>query len=145
MGSVTLSRSYTSSCIEEFGDQRPCVRRESTETPARLAAPLPEARQPWAVKTRPRSSTAQPAAFVRRLLMSLTDLPVRLSRMLPHRSMLRVDRALALADRCPAAWSQMVGGWVRDPLIERSESAREAFVSAARAAAPLHAPPLTPS
>ncbi|MFI7100857.1 hypothetical protein ACIBK8_15980 [Streptomyces sp. NPDC050161] len=47
----------------------------------------------------------------------------------------QVDQTVALADRCPAAWPQLVGGWIRDPLMERAESAREAFVAAARAMA----------
>ncbi|MGW7269405.1 hypothetical protein ACWGH5_02730 [Streptomyces sp. NPDC054864] len=44
-----------------------------------------------------------------------------------------VEQILALADRCPAAWPQLIGGWARDPLIERVTSHREDFVTAARA------------
>ncbi|MFE4331375.1 hypothetical protein ACFRQM_18670 [Streptomyces sp. NPDC056831] len=53
---------------------------------------------------------------------------------------MQVTQALSLADRCPATWDQLIGGWVRDPLIERLESHRKDFVTAARAAS-LAAPP----
>ncbi|MGW1847094.1 hypothetical protein [Streptomyces sp. NPDC001966] len=49
-------------------------------------------------------------------------------------------QALSLVDRCPAMWEQLIGGWVRDPLIERLETHRKDFVIAARAAG-LTAPP----
>ncbi|MGC5394981.1 hypothetical protein ACPXCP_04435 [Streptomyces sp. DT20] len=52
---------------------------------------------------------------------------------------MRVPQALRLVDRCPAMWDQLIGGWVRDPLIERVES-RKDFVAAARAAS-LTVPP----
>ncbi|GAA0418324.1 hypothetical protein [Streptomyces luteireticuli] len=48
----------------------------------------------------------------------------------------QVDQTLALADECPSTWNQLIGGWIRDPLIESAESARDAFVTAARTAAP---------
>ncbi|MGG7569377.1 hypothetical protein [Streptomyces sirii] len=44
----------------------------------------------------------------------------------------QVDQALELADRCPSTWNQLIGGWLRDPLMDSAESAREAFVTAAR-------------
>ncbi|MGW3563340.1 hypothetical protein ACWDSL_05470 [Streptomyces sp. NPDC000941] len=47
----------------------------------------------------------------------------------------QVAQTLALADRCPAAWPQLIGGWIRDPLIERSETVRTAFVTTARTTA----------
>jgi hypothetical protein len=53
---------------------------------------------------------------------------------------MQVAQALSLVDRCPAMWDQLIGGWVRDPLIERLESHRKSFVTAARAAS-LAAPP----
>ncbi|MGH4032108.1 hypothetical protein ACQB60_24605 [Actinomycetota bacterium Odt1-20B] len=46
----------------------------------------------------------------------------------------QIIQVLALADRCPAGWDRLIGGWARDPLMERVESAREDFVTAARAA-----------
>ncbi|MFD8749598.1 hypothetical protein ACFV0O_01225 [Kitasatospora sp. NPDC059577] len=45
-------------------------------------------------------------------------------------------RVLALADRCPSSWSAMVGGLVRDPLMERFTSLRTEFVDAARSVRP---------
>ncbi|MFB7475194.1 hypothetical protein [Kitasatospora sp. NPDC056184] len=45
-------------------------------------------------------------------------------------------RVLALADRCPASWSAMVGGPVRDPLMERLASLRAAFLDATRSTQP---------
>ncbi|MFE2145460.1 hypothetical protein ACFXA3_27615 [Streptomyces sp. NPDC059456] len=56
----------------------------------------------------------------------------------------QVEQTVALANRCPAAWPELVGGWVRDPLMERAESAREAFVAAARAAIPDSTAPASP-
>lgn len=53
----------------------------------------------------------------------------------------QVDQTLSLVDRCPAAWDLLIGGWVRDPLIERLESRRKTFVTTARAAS-LTAPSL---
>ncbi|MFF1505371.1 hypothetical protein ACFVZR_37380 [Streptomyces sp. NPDC058316] len=53
---------------------------------------------------------------------------------------MQVAQALTLVDRCPAMWDQLIGGWVRDPLIERLESRRKDFVTAVRAAS-LTAPP----
>ncbi|MEE1807664.1 hypothetical protein [Streptomyces sp. BE133] len=53
---------------------------------------------------------------------------------------MQVAQALSLVDRCPAMWDQLIGGWVRDPLIERLESHRKDFVTVARAAS-LAAPP----
>ncbi|WP_405814408.1 hypothetical protein OG241_07345 [Streptomyces sp. NBC_01390] len=44
----------------------------------------------------------------------------------------QVDQALELANRCPSTWDQLVGGWLRDPLMDSAESAREAFMTAAR-------------
>ncbi|MEV6209595.1 hypothetical protein [Kitasatospora sp. NPDC051914] len=41
-------------------------------------------------------------------------------------------RVLALADRLPGSWSQMIGGFVRDPLMERFTSVRTPFVKAVR-------------
>ncbi|MFJ6865269.1 hypothetical protein ACIQRS_13965 [Streptomyces termitum] len=50
---------------------------------------------------------------------------------------------LAVVDRVPAAWSRMIGGPVRDPLMERFASLRAPFVEAARAAQSL-VPPAEP-
>ncbi|GGK29416.1 hypothetical protein GCM10011583_71710 [Streptomyces camponoticapitis] len=47
---------------------------------------------------------------------------------------MQVARALSLADRCPAMWDRLIGGWVRDPLMEGLESHHTDFVTAARAA-----------
>lgn len=44
----------------------------------------------------------------------------------------QVDQTLELADRCPSTWNRLIGGWIRDPLMDSTESAREAFVTAAR-------------
>lgn len=44
-----------------------------------------------------------------------------------------VKQILALADRSPGAWPLLIGGWLRDPLIERIKSHREDFLTAARA------------
>ncbi|MEE4496385.1 hypothetical protein [Streptomyces sp. BE230] len=55
---------------------------------------------------------------------------------------MQVTQALRLVDRCPAMWDQLIGGWVRDPLIERVENHRKDFVDAARAAS-LTVPPGT--
>ncbi|MEV7603089.1 hypothetical protein AB0O91_37545 [Kitasatospora sp. NPDC089797] len=41
-------------------------------------------------------------------------------------------RLLALADRLPAGWSQLIGGYFRDPLMERFAELRAPFVEAAR-------------
>ncbi|WP_405419115.1 hypothetical protein [Streptomyces erythrochromogenes] len=46
-------------------------------------------------------------------------------------------RVLAVADRVPAAWSQMIGGLGRDLLMERFASLRTSYVEAARSAQPL--------
>ncbi|MFI1018160.1 hypothetical protein [Streptomyces sp. NPDC020965] len=43
-------------------------------------------------------------------------------------------RVLALADRCPPAWSRMIGGFVRDPLMEGYTALRTQFVESARSA-----------
>ena len=51
-----------------------------------------------------------------------------------------VSRVLAVADRCPPAWSQMIGGLVRDPLMEQFASLRTPFIEAARLAQPLVSP-----
>ncbi|MEU0402498.1 hypothetical protein ABZ318_20100 [Streptomyces sp. NPDC006197] len=48
-----------------------------------------------------------------------------------------VVRVLAVVDRVPAAWSRMIGGPVRDPLMERFAFLRAPFVEAARSAQPL--------
>ncbi len=48
-------------------------------------------------------------------------------------------RVLALADRNPGSWTQMLGGWVRDPLLERFTSLRASFVDEARGARPADA------
>lgn len=53
----------------------------------------------------------------------------------------QVNQTLSLVDRCPATWDLLIGGWVRDPLIERLESRRKTFVTTARAAS-LTAPSL---
>ncbi|MFE6868855.1 hypothetical protein ACFVFS_20135 [Kitasatospora sp. NPDC057692] len=45
-------------------------------------------------------------------------------------------RVLALADRCPASWPAMVGGFVRDPLMERLAALRAAFLDATRSSRP---------
>ncbi|MFD7324732.1 hypothetical protein ACFV9D_27185 [Streptomyces sp. NPDC059875] len=42
------------------------------------------------------------------------------------------SRVLALADRVPAAWPQMIGGLIRDPLMERFADLRTPFVESAR-------------
>ncbi|MFF2308183.1 hypothetical protein ACFVVP_37475 [Streptomyces sp. NPDC058128] len=44
---------------------------------------------------------------------------------------------LAVVDRVPAAWSRMIGGLVRDPLMEQFVSLRTPFIEAARSAQPL--------
>ncbi|MFJ8477150.1 hypothetical protein [Kitasatospora sp. NPDC094011] len=41
-------------------------------------------------------------------------------------------RVLALADRLPAGWSQLIGGYFRDPLLERFTELRGLLVEAAR-------------
>ncbi|MGW0885175.1 hypothetical protein [Streptomyces sp. NPDC002671] len=46
-------------------------------------------------------------------------------------------RVLALADRNPASWAHMLGGWIRDPLLERFTSLRTSFVDEARGARPV--------
>jgi hypothetical protein len=51
-----------------------------------------------------------------------------------------VARVLEVVDRVPAAWSRMIGGPVRDPLMERFASLRTPFVEAARSAHPLVPP-----
>ncbi|MFB7609875.1 hypothetical protein [Streptomyces gardneri] len=50
---------------------------------------------------------------------------------------------LAVVDRAPAAWSRMIGGIVRDPLIERFTSLRAPFVETARSTQAL-VPPAQP-
>ncbi|MFF5638728.1 hypothetical protein [Streptomyces sp. NPDC012825] len=47
---------------------------------------------------------------------------------------------LAVVDRVPPAWSRMIGGLVRDPLLERFTALRAPFVEAARSAQPLMSP-----
>jgi hypothetical protein len=44
-------------------------------------------------------------------------------------------QTLALADRCPAAWPQLIGGWIGDPLLGGVSSVRATFVTTARSAA----------
>ncbi|MFC9595699.1 hypothetical protein ACFTUC_38610 [Streptomyces sp. NPDC056944] len=50
---------------------------------------------------------------------------------------------LAVVDRVPGAWSRMLGGLVRDLLMERFATLRAPFVEAARSAQPL-VPPAEP-
>ncbi|MFB6806379.1 hypothetical protein [Streptomyces sp. NPDC056387] len=78
---------------------------------------------------------------------------LRLERLALDRAVLRAALAAleaerspgsAEVERCPAAWAELVGGWVRDPLMERAESAREAFVAAVRAAIPESTTPTSP-
>jgi hypothetical protein len=45
-----------------------------------------------------------------------------------------VRRVLALADRNPASWAQMLGGLIRDPLLERFTPLRTSFVDGVRSA-----------
>ncbi|MFB6628230.1 hypothetical protein ACFCWD_38585 [Streptomyces sp. NPDC056374] len=54
-----------------------------------------------------------------------------------------IASVLAVVDRVPAAWSRMLGGLVRDPLMEQFASLRAPFVEAARSAQPL-VPPAEP-
>ncbi len=46
------------------------------------------------------------------------------------------SRLLSVADRVPAAWSQMIGGFVRDPLMEQYASLRTPFIEAAGSVTP---------
>ncbi|MEU3693196.1 hypothetical protein [Streptomyces narbonensis] len=50
---------------------------------------------------------------------------------------------LAVVDRVPGAWSRMIGGLVRDPLMERFATLRAPFVEAARSTQP-PVPPAEP-
>ncbi|MGW7473827.1 hypothetical protein ACWGIT_19805 [Streptomyces cyaneofuscatus] len=51
-----------------------------------------------------------------------------------------IAAVLAVVDRVPAAWSRMLGGLVRDPLLERFTALRAPFIEAARSAQPLVPP-----
>ncbi|MFC9398745.1 hypothetical protein ACFTWS_37270 [Streptomyces sp. NPDC057027] len=51
-----------------------------------------------------------------------------------------ISSLLGVVDRAPAAWSRMIGGLVRDPLMERFATLRAPFVEAARSAQPLVPP-----
>ncbi|MGA4843634.1 hypothetical protein [Streptomyces sp. G45] len=44
----------------------------------------------------------------------------------------QADLALALADRCPTGWDRLVGGLVRDPLLDDAAAVRAAFVGPVR-------------